>query len=184
MTKLVAPITERDHVLGELDARVALLEYGDYECPFCGRAYPILKEVLRRAGSAVCFVFRNFPLSEVHPHALIAAQAAEAAAAEGMFWPMHDALYENQHALELDDILGYAAVLSLDVERMRAEIEGGVYRERVRQDFRSGVRSGVNGTPAFYIDGYRFDGAWDAETLTAALEIAGRDKYAFGAARP
>jgi protein-disulfide isomerase len=184
MTRLALPISERDHMLGDPDARVSLLEYGDYECQFCGRAYPIIKEVLRRAGSAVSFVFRNFPLSEAHPHAAIAAQAAEAAAAQGMFWPMHDALYENQNALELDDIIDYAKMLSLDVDRLRSEVENGAYTDKVRADFRSGVRSGVNGTPAFYIDGYRFDGAWDVETLTAALEIAGRDKHAFTAARP
>jgi len=148
---------------------VTLVEYGDYECPFCGQAYPIIKAVQRHLGRRLRFVFRNFPLTEMHPHALKAAMAAEAAGAQGQFWPMHDLLYENQDALDERSLARYAESLRLDVERFRAELRAETYASLVHEDFMSGVRSGVNGTPTMFVNGVRHDGPWDAESLTEAL---------------
>jgi len=166
---LTLPVGERDHVRGPSNAPVTLVEYGDYECPHCGRAYPIVKAVQGRVGNELRFVFRNFPLRESHPHAQRAAESAEAAGAQGRFWEMHDRLFERQFALDDEYLIEYAGDLGLDVERFRAELVGRVYEPRVREDFRSGVRSGVNGTPTFFINGVRYDGAWDEETLVAAI---------------
>jgi protein-disulfide isomerase len=171
--RLTPPVSERDHVAGTSDAPVTLVEYGDYECPHCGRAYPILKEVQRRLGSQLRFVFRNFPLKEAHPHAQHAAEAAEAAGAQGKFWEMHDAIFEHQDALEDPDLAQYADALGLDADRLARELEAGVYAKRVRNDFRSGVRSGVNGTPTFFLNGLRYDGDWsDEEAFIGDLRVA------------
>lgn len=172
MATLKVPITSEDHIQGPETAQVTLVEYGDYECPDCGRAYPIVKTVQRRLGPRLRFVFRNFPLRESHPHAQRAAEAAEAAGAQGKFWEMHDRLFERQFALDDHALMEYAADLGLDAERFRADLRHGTYRARVRDDFRSGVLSGVNGTPTFFVNGVRHDGAWDAESLVAALEAA------------
>ena len=169
---LTMPVGSRDHVQGAKAAPVTLVEYGDYECPHCGRAYPIVKSVQRAFGKRLCFVFRNFPLGEVHPHAEAAAEAAEAAGAQGKFWGMHGALYEHQGALEGPDLLAYAGSLGLTIERFTADLENHVYAGRVREDFQSGIRSGVNGTPTFFINGRRFDGDWDVRGLSAAIEGA------------
>jgi protein-disulfide isomerase len=169
VARLVLPVGERDHSEGPADAQATLVEYGDYECPFCGQAYPIIKAVQRHLGRRLRFVFRNFPLSEMHPHALKAAMAAEAAGAQGRFWPMHDLLYENQGALDERSLARYAESLRLDVERFRTELREETYASRVHEDFMSGVRSGVNGTPTMFVNGVRHDGPWDAESLTEAL---------------
>lgn len=169
---LTVPVTARDHAEGPAEASVTLLEYGDYECPHCGRAYPIVKEVQRRLGSRLRFVFRNFPLAELHRHAQHAAEAAEGAASQGRFWEMHDALFEHQHALDDRHLIGYAKALGLDESRFQEELGAHAHAPRVRADFLSGVRSGVNGTPTFFINGVRHDDAWDLETLLAALEAA------------
>jgi protein-disulfide isomerase len=169
---LTLPVGARDHIQGNADAPVTLVEYGDYECPHCGRAYPIVKEVQGRLGAKLRFVFRNFPISGAHPHAEMAAEAAELAAAQGRFWEMHDALYEHQNTLDEAGILALATKLKLDASKLGADLAGGAARDRVKEDFMSGVRSGVNGTPTFFINGVRFDDSWDAETLTAALEDA------------
>ena len=169
---LTLPVSERDHSQGPADAAVTLVEYGDYECPYCGAAYPIIKEVQSRMGERLRFVFRNFPITTSHPHAQQAAEAAEAAGVLGQFWPMHDLLYENQKRLRDEDLLSYADQLGLDVDRFKRELDEHVYAERVHDDFMSGVRSGVNGTPTFYIDGGRYDDSYDADTLLAALERA------------
>jgi protein-disulfide isomerase len=171
--RLTLPVADdRDHVQGPADAAVTLLEYGDYECPFCGAAYPIVKHVQETMGERLRFVFRNFPITTAHPHAEQAAEAAEAAAAQGQFWPMHDLLYENQQHLETDDLIAYAGRLGLDVSRFQRELADHVHAARVREDFMSGVRSGVNGTPTFYIDGERYEGSYDAEPLLDALKQA------------
>jgi protein-disulfide isomerase len=171
--RLTLPVADdRDHVQGPADAAVTLLEYGDYECPFCGAAYPIVKQVQETMGERLRFVFRNFPITTAHPHAERAAEAAEAAAAQGQFWPMHDLLYENQRHLETDDLIAYASRLGLDVPRFQRELADHVHAARVREDFMSGVRSGVNGTPTFYIDGERYEGSYDAEPLLDALKQA------------
>jgi len=167
------PVTQdRDHIQGPADAAVTLVQYGDYECPYCGAAYPIIKEVQARMGERLRFVFRNFPISTSHPHAERAAEAAEAAAAQGRFWEMHDLLYENQRRLRDEDLRAYAEQLGLDVDLFDKELAEHVHAERVHEDFMSGVRSGVNGTPTFYINGVRHDDSYDPETLLAALERA------------
>jgi protein-disulfide isomerase len=172
MSQLKPPVGAKDHVQGPAKAPVTLVEYGDYECPYCGQAYPITKALQQRLGDQLRFVFRNFPLGEAHPHAEHAAEAAEAAGAQGKFWEMHDLLYENQDALEDDDLVKYARALHLDVPRFVKEMEEHVYAERVREDFRSGARSGVNGTPTFFVNGVRHDGAFDLRSLMAAIEAA------------
>ena len=170
---LTVPVSEqRDHIQGPGDATVTLVEYGDYQCPYCGTAYPIIKAVQARMGERLRFVFRNFPITTAHAHAQQAAEAAEAAASQGKFWPMHDLLYENQERLGDQDLEGYAAQLELDIERFDQELADHVHAERVHEDFMSGVRSGVNGTPTFYINEARYDRHYDLETLLAALERA------------
>ncbi len=175
MTRLRAPITNRDHVKGPSAASITLVEYGDYQCPYCGQAYDVLRHIERRFGKTLRFVFRNFPLPEIHPQAVLAAEAAEAADAQGKFWEMHDMLYENQHALDFESLLGYATVLSLDVDRVRDDMLTHRYLQRIQDDFMGGVRSGVNGTPCFFINGVRHDGRWDLPSLSRALETAGRE---------
>jgi protein-disulfide isomerase len=167
--ELTLPVSGRDHAQGSADADVTLVEYGDYECPHCGRAYPIVKEVQRLMGARLRFIFRNFPLGEMHPHAQHAAEAAETAASQGLFWEMHDALFEHQQALDDAHLIQHAKRLGADEHRFRAELTGHVHAARVREDFLSGVRSGVNGTPTFFINGSRYDDSWDLDTLMAAL---------------
>src|SRR6266542_3365090 len=170
---LTLPVSEgRDHVQGPADAGVTLIEYGDYECPYCGAAYPIIKEVQSRMGERLRFVFRNFPISRSHPHAEQAAEAAETAAAQGRFWEMHDMLYENQRRLRDEDLRSYAKRLELDAERFARELAEHVHAPRVHEDFMSGVRSGVNGTPTFFINGVRHDDSYQTEVLLDALERA------------
>jgi protein-disulfide isomerase len=170
---LTMPVTEdRDHFQGPADAAVTLVEYGDYECPFCGAAYPIIKEVQARTGEVLRFVFRNFPITTSHPHAERAAEAAEAAAAQGRFWEMHDLLYENQKRLRDQDLRAYAERLGLDVEPFDRDLAEHVHVARIHEDFMSGVRSGVNGTPTFYVNGVRHDDSYDVDTLLAAIERA------------
>jgi formate-nitrite transporter family protein len=173
VSRLKPDVSDADHRAGPDDAPVTLVEYGDYECPHCGRAYPIVHRVQKAFGRRLRFVFRNFPLAESHPHAERAAETAEAAAAQGKFWEMHDVLYEHQGALDDTHLLQYAKTLGLDVERVKRELEAGAHSDRVRTDFRSGVRSGVNGTPTFFVNGQRLDGPWDYEGLMAAIEQAG-----------
>ena len=163
---------DRDHVQGPVDAPVTLVQYGDYECPYCGEAYPIVKEVQARMGERLRFVFRNFPISTSHPHAERAAEAAEAASAQGRFWEMHDTLYEHQQHLRDDDLRAYAEQCDLDLDRFDKEMAEHVHADRIHEDFMSGVRSGVNGTPTFYINQVRHDDSYDADTLLEALERA------------
>lgn len=172
MTLLTSPVGPRDHALGAANAPVTLVEYGDFECPFCGRAYPELKRVLHELPGKVRFVFRHFPVSEQHPHAEHAAEVAEAAAAQGKFWEMHDCLYQRQGALADADLLRYARELGLDAARVQRELEEHVHAARVRDDIVSGMRSGVTGTPRFFINGRRHEEPGDARTLLAALRRA------------
>jgi protein-disulfide isomerase len=172
MSLLQLPVSEVDHRSGPEDAPVTLVEYGDFECPYCGRAYPIVEKIRRLMGPRLRFVFRHFPLTSIHPHAERAAETAEAAADQGRFWEMHDALFENQQSLEDADLVARARALDLDAARVHRELAAGLHAERVRHDFLSGVRSGVNGTPTFFINGVRHDASWDLETLLAALEVA------------
>lgn len=170
--RLRTPLSDHDHVLGSPEAPVTLVEYGDYECPHCGRAHPIVASVLRRLAGHVRFAYRHFPLTEIHPHAEHAAEMAETAGERGSFWPMHDLLFENQEALEDEDLIGYASRLGIDPGWSVSALESGRYARRVQQDFMSGVRSGVNGTPTFFINGIRHDGPWDEASLLDALQRA------------
>lgn len=162
---------DRDHVRGPANAPVTLVQYGDYECPYSGAAFPIIKGIQSRMNDDLRFVFRNFPIDS-HPHAQQAAEAAEAAGRQGKFWEMHDLLYENQRHLRDEDLRGYAENLGLDGELIAKELDEHLHATRVHDDFLSGVRSGVNGTPTFYINGVKHDGAYEMETLLAALERA------------
>jgi protein-disulfide isomerase len=168
--ELFLPVSERDHVRGGESALVQLLEYGDFECPFCARAHLIEREIEARLGDQLQFVFRDFPLPLAHPHAVMAAEAAECAAVQGGLWPMHDTLFENKDALELPDLIRYAEDLGLDVDRFTQDLLQHRQEARVREDFLSGVRSGVKGTPTFFIDGRRHDRPWDLPSLLGALE--------------
>ena len=168
--KLDLPIGERDHVQGPEDAPVTLVEYGDYECPHCRDVVPIMRELRAQFGNRLRYVFRHFPITTMHPHAQLAAEAAEAAAAQGRFWEMHDLLYERQGALDREQLIQCAERLGLDTQRFERELSEGVYRDRVRKDFMSGVHSGANGTPAFFLNGARYDGPWDLDSLRAEIE--------------
>lgn len=171
-SRLRPPVSDRDHRQGPDDAPLQLVEYGDYECPFCGEAYPIIKRVQRDFGDKLQFVFRNFPLTTAHPYAQQAAEAAESAGAHGKFWEMHDAIYENQSDLTTDSLARIASSIGLDPKIMLSDLSSGKFEDRVYEDFMSGVRSGVSGTPAFFIDGTLYDGPWDFDGLIAALGSA------------
>ena len=162
----------RDHVRGSDDAPVTLLEYGDFECPFCGRAEPVVREVVKEFGDDLRYVFRHLPLADVHPNAQLAAEAAEAAAAQGKFWEMHDLLFDHQDALRPMDLVGYAGRLGLDVDRFTDELRRRVYASRVAEDIDTADMSGVTGTPTFFLNGRRHQGAYDIDTLTAAVRAA------------
>lgn len=168
--ELTPPLSERDHRQGPIDAPVTFVEYGDYQCPHCRQAHSIVRDLQERLGNRFCYVFRHFPINTVHPDAQLAAEAAEAAAAQGKFWEVHDYLYQHQDALDDEHLIQYAAELGLDAERFERELREHVYADRVREDFVSGVRSGVNGTPSFYINGERYDGPWDVESLLAEIQ--------------
>ena len=172
MSTLKVPISSSDHVEGNATAACTLVEYGDYQCPHCGRAYPIVKRIQKHFGDRLRFVFRNFPLNEIHPEAESAAEASEYAAAHGKFWQMHDALFENQVNLGLGIYQEFAKELGLDPAALRDALKLGKFRERVRADFNGGVRSGVNGTPTFFINGQRHDNSFDFETLSETIEAA------------
>lgn len=172
MSHLAIPVGEQDHPAGPDDAPLTLVEYGDYECPHCARAHPVVQALRRQLGERLRFAFRNFPLSEIHSHAQHAAEAAESAAEAGRFWEMHDLLFERRAALGDRELASYAEELGLDGRRLLGDLESGRYAERVRRDFIGGVRSGVNGTPTFFINGRRYDGSWEPEDLTQALEGA------------
>jgi protein-disulfide isomerase len=173
---IVDAVVPDDHVRGPAHAPVTLVEYGDYQCDACGRAYRVLDAVLAELGSSVRLVFRNFPLIDAHSEAQMAAEAAESVAAHAgdeAFWTMHDMLYENQDALEIDDLLGYAEASGADPEEVADDLASGAMRARVRTDYRSGVRAGVRGTPTFFVNGRRFTGDWtDADAFIAFLQDA------------
>jgi protein-disulfide isomerase len=169
---LAAPVTADDWTDGPDDAPVTLVEYGDFQCPACGGMEPVVQALRQRAGPGMRFVYRHFPLTSSHPYAEIAAEAAEAAGMQGAFWPMHDALFANQHALAPPDLVGYAAALGLDAETVAADLERRTYEPNVRDDFMSGVRSGVSGTPTFFINGVRYDGDYELDALARAVRKA------------
>jgi protein-disulfide isomerase len=169
---LRVPVSQQDHIQGSLDAECTLVEYGDYECPHCGRAHPIVKRVQKHFGKKLRFVFRNFPLAEIHPHAESAAETAEYAGAHEKFWEMHDGLFENQDQLGGALYLKLAQQFGLSPQELREAVENRAYLERVKADFSSGVRSGVNGTPTFFINGKRHDASFEYNDLVAAVDEA------------
>jgi protein-disulfide isomerase len=172
--KLVLPVSERDHIRGPANAPVTLVEYGDYECPYCGMANSIVDEIRRELGNDLRFVFRNFPLTEVHPHAEHAAEIAEAATAHHKFWEMHDMLYAHQDALGDQHLAEYVTLLGIPTTEVKRALAQHAYMDRVHEDFMSGVRSGVNGTPTFFINGSRHDGSYERDVLLAAIADAAR----------
>jgi protein-disulfide isomerase len=176
---LAVPVSpKQDHIRGPENAPVTLLEYGDYECPYCNAAHEIVDEVQRRMSDELRFVFRHFPLTTIHPMAEPAALAAEAAGALGKFWEMHDTLYDNQDQLAPRSLLAFAAAIGLDLERFTAELQRGVHLTKVRDDLIGGVRSGVRGTPTFFINGRRHDGSWDLANLLGTLQAAAAGRHA------
>src|SRR5215207_11263775 len=166
------PVGTRDHARGPMDAPVTLVKYGDYECPYCREAHPMLKELQERVGEQVRFVFRHFPLDSVHRRARRAAQAAEAAASKGRFWEMHDLLYERQEELGEDALMRYAAELGLDLERFEEDLANDNHAWRIEEDRLGGDHAGVRGTPAFFVNGVRYTGPIDLDGLLAAVEDA------------
>ncbi len=172
---LAAPVDpERDHIRGSDDAPVTLVEYGDFECPNCGQAEPVVRELLSEFGTDLRYVFRHLPLADVHPRAQLAAEAAEAAADQGAFWPMHDLLFEHQDALEPKHLISYAGQLELDVDRFTEQLRRHQHAGRIASDVDDADLSGVSGTPTFFVNGLRHQGAYDIETLTAAVRAAQR----------
>jgi len=169
--KLTVPVNiSSDHIRGSINAPITIVEYGDYECPYTGMAYPIIKELMKQFGEQIYFVFRNFPLNDIHPHAQHAAEAAEAAAAQDKFWQMHDYLFEHQKALDDRHLLDYAQKVGLDVDKFRSEMSGHIYAPLVNKSLKSGIDSGVGGTPTFFINGQRYEDSYDFDTLTSFLK--------------
>jgi protein-disulfide isomerase len=170
VTQLKPPVNSKDHIQGKNTAPLELVEYGDYQCPHCGRAYPIIKNLQRSLGDDLKFVFRNFPLSEIHPDAFTAAVAAEAAGLQDKYWEMHDIIFENQQALDLESLFLYAKAIGLDVKRFKNDIQKNELADKVEQDFESGIRSGVNGTPSFFINGRKYNGDWEEDVFDQYLK--------------
>jgi protein-disulfide isomerase len=170
MSTLKNAVGAEDHVEGSESAKVTLVEYGDYECPHCASANPIVKKVQKHYGEKLRFVFRDFPLSQIHPNAESAAEVSEFAASKGKYWEMHDLLFENYDQLGDDLYRELAADLSLDGDELAAALEAETFTEHVRHDFSGGVRSGVNGTPTFFINGQRHNGPFDYESLVKAID--------------
>jgi protein-disulfide isomerase len=172
MSRLSISISPDDHIQGEPTAACSLVEYGDYECPSCSQIQPVIKRLQRHFGKRLSFVFRNFPLTEMHPWAEAAAETAEFADTHGKFWEMHDLLFQNQAILSEALFLDLADGLGLSRAELRVDLESVTFRPRVRADFEAGVRSGVNGTPTLFIDDKRYDGSFDSDSLTDAINQA------------
>lgn len=168
-TRLLLPIHAEDHLYGTESASYTLVEYGDYECPDCGRLFVIIRDLQATLGERLRIVYRHYPLGGIHPEAQEAAEAAEAAGAQGHFWEMHDLLFQNQNALKRKSLLAYGESLGLDGNRFNRELKKRVYEDRVREDFRRGVQNGVYKTPGLFLNGVRHDGAWDRDTLLQTL---------------
>jgi protein-disulfide isomerase len=166
---LIPAVSDDDHWQGNSRASITLVEYGDYQCSYCATAHPAIKAVQEKFPKDLKFVFRNFPLTNIHPAAQMAAEAAEAAGAQGKFWEMHDLLYENQSRLSEALIAEAAEQLGLDVQRLLSEIKEHKYLPRIRKDFDSGAQSGVNGTPGFFLNGFKYDQPYDVPSLTEAV---------------
>jgi protein-disulfide isomerase len=168
--KLHPPVSAKDHIQGSPGAPVELVEYGDYQCPHCGRAHSIIKRIQEEMANDLKFIFRNFPLSESHPQAFQSAVAAEAASRQHAFWAMHDNIFENQGLLPELPFVEFAGALGLDIAQFQEDLVDPALAEKVDADFASGIRSGVNGTPSFFINGVRYDQSWDEEYLLPHLK--------------
>lgn len=169
MNTLTVPIHERDHLRGSPDAPVVLVEYGDFECPYCGAAYAVLRKLEKDLADTLAVVFRQFPLVSVHSHAQLAAEASEAAGAQGKFWRMHDVLFEHQDALAPAELVKYATALHLDLKRFAGDLSRHVFLAKIEDDMAGGLQSGVKGTPTFFINGVLHQGAFDEASLRAAI---------------
>lgn len=163
------PVSDDDHIQGKKDAPITLLEYGDYECPSCGQAYPIIKQVQAHFGPRLRFVFRNFPLTEIHPMAYPAAQIAECAGSEGLYWQMHDLIYENQANLSMELLFELAASIDLSPEKLKNALVSHSFEQKIQKDFIGGVKSGVNGTPTIFVNDYRYPGPFGFEDLISGI---------------
>lgn len=170
--ELAVPVGPVDHTLGPTHAPVTVVEYGDFECPTCKQAAPAVKLLLERFAERIRVVFRHFPIESAHPHALLAAQAAEAAGGQGKFWPMHDLLFENQRHLQLDNLRDYAARIDLDMPRFTADLDDEIYLQRVREHMQGGVASHIRGTPTFFINGVIQDVSFGMHSLVDGVEAA------------
>ncbi|MFT3827674.1 MAG: DsbA family protein [Chitinophagaceae bacterium] len=164
------PVSSADNVQGNAHAHIVLVEYGDYECPHCGAAYPIVKKLQSHFGNKLLFVFRNFPLTEIHPHALAAAYVAESAAAQGKFWPVHDLIFEHQNQLSVKSLLSYATKSGVDIAQLEEDMTSDAVINKVETDIEGGLRSGVNGTPTFFVNGKRYEGDYEYEAFKEFLE--------------
>ncbi|HEY2715704.1 MAG TPA: thioredoxin domain-containing protein [Solirubrobacterales bacterium] len=171
--RLTPPLDEVDHVRGERGAELELVMFGDFQCPFCLGAQSVMRRVTKRLDGRLVFAFRHLPIPEKHPLALVAAEASEAAAAQGRFWDYHDALYAEQPKLSRETMLRVATELDLDADRLAADLDSGVHLPRIERDLASAAASGATGTPSFYVNGSHFTGAYDAGSLVEALEAAG-----------
>jgi protein-disulfide isomerase len=172
MSKLRVPVNDQDHKTGNAKAKIVMVEYGDYQCPHCGYAHPLIKRLLKQYGHEILFIFRNFPLQEMHPQAMISAQSAEAADKQHKFWEMHDMIYENQDILSINNLLDFAKQIDLDLEKFSMDSKSKLVIAKIENDFDGGIRSGVNGTPTFFINGNRLE-TYDAsyESLAHAIQV-------------
>jgi protein-disulfide isomerase len=169
--KLTVPVNiGSDHIRGSINAPITIVEYGDYECPYTGMAYPIVKEIMKQFGDQIYFVFRNFPLNDIHPHAQHAAEAAEAAAAQDKFWQMHDYLFEHQKALDDRHLLEYAKKVGLNIDKFKTEMSEHIYAPLINKSLKVGIDSGVEGTPTFFVNAQRYEGSWDLDTFSSFLK--------------
>ncbi|HEY5265722.1 MAG TPA: DsbA family protein [Acidimicrobiales bacterium] len=168
-SRLSVPVSANDHAIGPENAALTVVEYGDYQCPYCGQAFPIVQALQRAFADSLRLVFRNLPLADMHPHAEQAAEIAEAVGLQGKFWEMHDLLYENQRDLEAKALLGYAKRAGANVDEVVAALESGEPRTRVQHDLEGAIRSGANGTPTFFVNGERYDGSWAYEPFADYL---------------
>jgi protein-disulfide isomerase len=174
-TRLAVPVSERDHSQGPETATVTLVQYGDYECPYTRQSTWVVQDIQKQLGDKLRFVFRNFPLTEIHPHALHAALAAEAAASQGKFWQMHDYIFHHQHTLEDTDLASFAETLGLDLQQYARDMAHQSFLPHIEEDVESGESSGVQGTPTFFINRVMHRGSWEHDALLAALQAASQE---------
>jgi protein-disulfide isomerase len=170
--KLRVPVNDADHAIGPKDAPIELVEYGDFQCPSCGQAYPVLEMLRENLGKDLRFIYRHFPLTGSHPDAENAARAAEAAGRQGRFWEMHALLFRNQSALDADSLSGYASAIGLDMEQWEGDMGSEAVAAKIAADFQGGLRSGANGTPTFFLNGFRYDGDWSYGPFLEAMQAA------------